>query len=159
MDFKYTASITRPNNATQYAAGDVIGTASTHVLSFASNLIAKGANKFLYRAHIVSSESPATAPQLELWLFNKAPAAQADNAAFAVTDAEMLQLLGVIPMATSYVGLASGNRFIDSDSSTPIVWNADSVGSTSDLFGVLVVRNTYTPVANEVFTVDVFGMD
>jgi hypothetical protein len=150
MANRLTASITRPNNGDVYAPGDVVGTASSHILNFQNGTIGVVTSQLVFKAHALSSVAPALAPTFELWLFNVAPAAQADNAAFAVTDAELLNLVGVIELPTSYIGLASGNRVITGTTS-PLVWQG--AGGYQNLFGVLVVRNAYIPVANEVITV------
>ena len=45
--------------------------------------------------------------QVDLWLFNAAPAAQTDNSAFALTDAELQTVIGVISF-TSFSDAANG---------------------------------------------------
>jgi hypothetical protein len=147
-------SVTRPNNATAYAAGDVIGTATTHVLDFSDVGKLAGGSGLLAGALLIDSANQATAPSLELWLFSAAPAAQVDNVAFAPTDVELANLVGVIPLTTARVGDATagaaGNLVIQSDIASLIYKCAPG---TTHLYGVLVVRNAYAPVANEVFTV------
>lgn len=146
-----TGQITRPADTTAYAAGDVVGTASSHIITF--NALDPGAydlnRGFITKAWLVDTGAPATLPSLELWLFNRAPAAQADNAAFAVTDAELLAgFIGVIPFSTSYIGLASGNHVQVSD--FPAIEFELAPGDTN-LYGILVVRNAYTPISGETF--------
>jgi hypothetical protein len=106
---------------------------------------------------VISTASPATLPSLELWLFSAAPAAQADNAPFAVTDAEVLSsFLGVIPLAYTHVGLASGNHVQRSD---PTAVQFEVAATKSDIYGCLVVRNTYTPISAEQFKVILSVLD
>lgn len=148
-----TASITRPANTTAYAAGDVIGTASSHVITFYGAKDEKGYDlnrAIIARAVLIDNEAPATLPSLELWLFDTAPAAQADNAAFAVTDTELANVIGVIPFTYSYVGLASGNHIQQSDLVSLVL---EVKSGASDIYGVLVVRNAYTPVSGETFKI------
>lgn len=150
-------SITRPNDTTAYTAGDVIGTADSQVLTFnnVSTAFVQGSGA-VCSASVISSAAPATLPSLELWLFKVAPTAVADNSAWAVTDAELLNLVGVIPLATTYVGLASGNHVQQSATSI----NGFQLPAGSDaLYGVLVVRNAYTPVALEVYKVKIIVSD
>lgn len=148
------ASVTRPSNANAYAAGDVIGTAASDVIAFPNLARSNGGAGMIINAVVVDSASQATKPSLELWLFTVAPAAVADNAAFAPTDAELENLVGVIDLTSVRVGNATvgagGNSVLPSAVSTlPFKCEA---GSTT-LYGVLVVRNAYTPVADEKFTV------
>lgn len=152
MRKRMATSITRPANTTQYAAGDVIGTSESHVMTFqAKDLGAADVNRgVIVSAMVIDSAAQSTLPVLELWLFGAAPAAQADNAAFAVTDAELLELVGVIPLTYSYVGLASGNCVLLSD---PCSVAFECAAGSEAIYGALVVRNTYTPISGEVFKV------
>jgi hypothetical protein len=145
-------SITRPNDTAQYTAGDVIGTAATHIIALQNNIEGVGVEKAVYRATLTCSAAPATLPSLEVWLFHTAPAAQADNEAFAVTDAEILNVIGVMPLTTTYVGLASGNHIQQSDNSI-LTWKSPT--GFQNLFAVLVVRNAYTPTALEVYNLSI----
>lgn len=154
-------SITRPNDAAPYAAGDVIGSATgpgptTHVIDFSAIVKAAGGSGLVSTALLIDSANQATPPQLELWIFTAAPAAQADNTAFAVSDLEIASLVGIVPLTTARVGnagaAAAGNLAIQSDVASLVFKCA---GGSQDLYGVLVVRNAYTPVAQEVFTLKV----
>lgn len=155
-----TGSITRPADTTAYAAGDVIGTAASQVITFFGARDPNGGdvNKgLILGAQVVDSAAPATLPSLELWLFDTAPAAQADNTAFAVTDAELAAgFLGVIPLTYTYVGLASGNHVQRSDT-VAIPFEVKS--SDGALYGVLVPRNAYVPVSGETFKVILAAVD
>ncbi len=152
-----TTSVTRPNNTTAYTAGDVIGTAASQVLTFnnVSTPFVQGSG-WVANATVLSSAAPTTLPSLELWLFKVAPAAAADNSAWAVTDAELLNLIAVLPLATTYVGLASGNH-VQQSANTIAGFTLPSGSDT--IYGVLVVRNAYTPVASEVYKVKIITTD
>lgn len=145
---KVQQTIQRPNNTTQYAAGDVIGTASSHVMAFSSsaNPPAWGKSAVL-GATVISNEAPTTLPSLELWLLSAAPADQADNAALAITDAELANLIGIYPLSSSYVGYASNNHVQLS------AVRAFGFEAIETIYGILVVRNAYTPVASEIYRV------
>lgn len=152
------AKLTRPNDTNAYTAGDVINDSASAGTVFTIPAQIDGANGFtlLQELICISSQNAATKPDLELWLFTTAPAAQNDNAAFAVTDAELAKLVGIvtIPVASFKVGntgsAAAGNAVCDVlNLSMPI---CTPVGSAGVLYGVVVVRNAYVPVANEEFT-------
>lgn len=153
-------TITRPNNTTAYAAGDVISEVTTNDhFTFTQSAYGKGYGGTLKGsidfARMMIQSNQSTKPDLELWLFSQDIAEVADNGAFAPTDAEILTLIDVIPFATAdwYVGLsgagASGN----------IVLTANNLGiivpsTAGSIYGQLVVRNAYTPIASEVFTAE-----
>lgn len=148
------ASITRPATTPTYAAGDVIGTASSHVITFTDIARTAGKGGMIMSALLIDSANQATKPSLELWLFDTAPAAQADDAAFAPSDAEMERLVAIIPLTSAYVGAATvgagGNSAIPAAAqSQPFVCAA----SVKDLYGCLVVRNGYTAISGEKFTI------
>lgn len=151
------ASITRPNDTTTYAAGDVIGTDTTQVLVFnsVSTPFVQGAG-VVCNASVISSAAPALLPSLELWLFKATVTAAADNTAWAVTDAEMLNLIGVIPLDETYVGLASGNHV---QQSAMTVYGFQLPAGSDAIYGVLVVRNAYIPIASEVYRVRIIVSD
>ena len=96
---------------------------------------------------VISSVAPATLPSLELWLFSSAPADQADNAALAVTDTELLSLIGIYPLANTFVGYASNNH-VQQSAVRPYGFEA-----VETIYGFLVVRNAYVPVASELYKV------
>lgn len=142
------ASVTRPSNTTAYASGDVIGTATTAVLEFEDVARSNGGSGMIMTAVAIDSAAQGTQPSLELWLFTAALAVVADNEPFAPTDAEMLNLVSVITLSSAKVGGA--NLAIISDMvATPF----KCAGGSANLYGYLVVRNAYTPIADEVFTV------
>ncbi len=155
----YTVSVqagkTRPADTTAYAAGDVANesTSAGTSISFANCVRANGGSGTILSAFLVSSAGQATKGSFELWLFNADPGADNDNAVFTPTDAEMLTLVGIIPFTVAYVGDATsgagGNCIYPS---TPLSLPFVCGGSTTTLYGVLVVRNAYTPVSAEVFT-------
>jgi hypothetical protein len=151
-----SASVTRPADTTQYAAGDALtnSTSAPVPLTFNACARANGGSGVMVRVVVIDSANQATAASLELWLFDTIPHADNDNAAFTPTDAECATCLAVIPLNASYVGTATsgadGNRvYVMNGLNIPFKCGAAS----DDLFGLLVVRNTYTPVSGEVFTV------
>lgn len=158
------SSLTRPANTTAYTAGDVISavTSNDH---FTFGATSNDASKRTGRAspgtlainvaRLWSSANQSTKLEAELWLFNADIAEVADNAAFAPTDTEMLTLVGIIdfPAANWKVGTATsgadGNAVCE-------IRNLDFpvMANPGRLYGQLVVRNGYVPIASESFVVD-----
>lgn len=144
-----SGSVTRPANTTQYATGDAIGTAATSVIELTGCGRQLGGSGVISNVLVVDDAAPATKADLELWLFASAPAGEVDNAAFTPTDAELLELVGVVDLGSSpYVG--DGNCVYQALTQNLCYRCSDEDRS---LYGTLVVRNTYTPVSGEVFTV------
>lgn len=154
-------SVTRPSNATQYAAGDVISAVTSNDHFTFVNPFKRVNSGEIVALNINSSASVAIKPDLELWLFHTDIAEVADNLAFAPTDAEMLTCVGVIPIpladwvvGTATVG-AGGNCFQQIKDLNMVMQLATANDNTGNhLYGQLVVRNAYVPVSAEVFTVE-----
>lgn len=149
------ATVTRPANTTTYTAGDVVGTAVTATIEFNNASSGEFECAILQQAIVSSSAYVATAPDLELWLFDTTVAAIADNAAFAPTDAELATLVGIVQFETANwkVGTATagaGGNACCVASNISIPFNTKK--GTHSLFGVLVMRNAYVPVSGEIFT-------
>ena len=149
-------SYTRPDNTTQYTAGDTISDSAT-VLTFdlgLNGISQNGTTGIIVEAYIIDSAYQSTALQADLLLFNATVTVPTDNAACALTDAEMLTFVARIPFNTQIIGLpttgTAGNCVYASGQVNEIF----ECASTDDaLYGVLVARNAYTPIALEVFTV------
>lgn len=139
--------LTRQANATVYAAGQIVGGTSAALSQLKFPLARQGGGSGKIKALVAIDESvPATKADLELWLFDTAPAAQADAAAFGPTNAELEALLGVIPIpVASWKTTANGvAQHVVLNGQIP--FNCIT-GNNSDaiIYGILVVRNAYTP--------------
>ena len=148
-------TLTRPADTTAYTSGDAVGTASSAVLTFnGCARVPNGTGRIAY-ATILDEANVATKAVFELWIFDTAITAVADNAAWAPTHAEMETHVCTIQFAdTAIVGLsgagASGNcTFRQSALRHPFA----CIGKTTKLYGYLVVRNAYVPVSAEKFQV------
>jgi hypothetical protein len=140
MDRISDDSFTRPANATQYSAGDVMG----ELLEFFTDQKGK-----IEGALLVDSTAEATKPEADLMLFDAAPTVAADNAAFAPSDDEMKRCVGVIPFLAANFKVGNGNGVTAAATTTfPLPYFA----AAKKLYGVLIARNTYTPVSEEIFT-------
>jgi hypothetical protein len=135
-----TGSITRPANTTAYAAGQVVGTASTDVITVASAGRVNGGSGVILDVVVIDQGA--------------APTVQVDQAALALVAADLATLVAVVPLLNSYVtnvaATISGSRVY-----TVSGVNAGFVcgGSSTSLFAVLVTRAAYTPISAEAFTI------
>jgi hypothetical protein len=149
------ASQTRPANTTAYTAGDVVGAAVTANISFGEFAgIASGAVILMGAwLRIDKNAVPTGMGAFRLHLYNAAPTAIADNAAFNVIAADRTKYLGYIDLPTPIdlgdtlwsqvenvnkkVKLASGSKY---------------------LYGVLQTVAGYTPASGDVLAVGLEGL-
>ena len=103
-----TCTLTRPDNATQYAIGDAMSNSvsSPSVLEL-SNVAHKSdlidyVKVNLIGVNIRSNAKQATLPQINIIIFKTSPTAQNDNSAFSITDDENKEIVAVIQVATFY---------------------------------------------------------
>src|SRR3990167_458616 len=144
------SSFTRPSDTTTYAAGEVVGpTAGAAVMTFTNCSRINAGSGAITNATLTDGANVTALPgSFELFLFDTTFTADADNAVFTPTDAELLTAIS-IPFTLSSVGDATsgigGNRLYTGtiDRPLPFVCGAGS----RNLFGALVVRNAYVPVS------------
>jgi hypothetical protein len=151
-----TAALTRPDDTTAYTAGDVVqSSTSTHTpITFTDCARHNGGSGVLLDALLLDSACQTTKLDAELYLFDTTVAPAHDNEAWAPSDAELVTLVAIIDFGASpWVGdptAGTGNvAFQVQNNNAGFVCGAAS----RNLFGVLVARNAYTPVALEVFTI------
>lgn len=151
------SSITRPANATQYAAGDAVSnsTSAPVPLIFSDAVREEGGAGLVVSATIATNSNESTKPSLELWLFDTLPTAVNDNAAFVVSDADVINVVGVLIFDSWVQGTAgTGGTMVghgDWKDSAPAPFFRCAGGK--DLYGLLVARNAYTPISGEIFHV------
>jgi len=158
-------SITRPADTTAYTAGDVIAEVTNNdYFTFGASGTDGVARPMVWTGSIetvtvTSSANQATKPSLELWLFHTLIAEVADNAAFAPTDAELATCIGIVTLADTgfkvgNAGAGAAGNIIQVVAGVGMPFRAiPTSASPAVIYGQLVVRNAYTPVASEVFTV------
>ncbi len=141
--------VTRPADTTAYAAGDAISDSTSAPtaggFTFTSAARKSGGSGIIIAATFSSSNDPATRLAGELFIFDQAVTAINDNAAFAVSDAEIKTCLPPIPFSMFDAG---NNGFC---AVTNIAIPFVCVG-TANLRFLLRARNAYTPASAEVIT-------
>jgi hypothetical protein len=152
---KPAATVTRPADTTAYAAGDVVNAGTGAVITFAGCARANGLGGVIQHATLVDSAAQATKADLELWLFDTTFTADNDNAVFTPTDAELATVVCVIDMSANvYVGDATAGADGNCVHQSDVLNRAFTCeAADDDLYGALVVRNAYTPVSGETFTI------
>lgn len=140
-------SITRPTDTNAYANNDVWANSTsaptTGGFTFSNAARVSGGAGLI--TDLVVINSVAAVLQGELWLFDSAVTAVNDNAAFALSDTDVLKLIGVIPFQT------------EAQPSNAVAHVADinalfvAVGS-ANLRALVKLKSAYTPGNAEVLT-------
>jgi len=147
---------TRPSNTTTYTAGDVIADSASAatILKFSRCAGEPGQGGFIKSAILIDSSDESTKLNADLFLFNVSPVTYGnDNEAFAPTDAELRDCVGVITLdgtVAANLKAGSGNSVINNfgiDMAFTCTINERA------LYGVLVARNAYVPTSAEVFRI------
>lgn len=146
----YTVSaptFTRPNDTTQYAATDLIANDTTAGSVTALVFPTPGFPFQVVGARVVKSATSITSFTPSLYLYSSLPTVGGgDNAAPAPSNAGFL---GVIPMANALAGTSHAVAWTTSTTT------AFPVHDGGVIYGLLVAVGTYTPAAQETFTVSV----
>jgi hypothetical protein len=145
-----STDVTRPNDSNAYAVNDAISDSTSAPTSggftLSSVVRASGGSGIITDAIITTSADAATPLIGDVWLFNTAVTNINDNAAFAVSDAEIKTCVGKIPF---YLEDAGNNGFYHAQNL--------SIGFTcsgsANLRFLLRAKNAYASSANEVITV------
>lgn len=144
-----STDITRPADTTQYAVNDALSDSTsaptTGGFTFTSAARASGGSGIITDAIVCTSADAGTLLQGEIFLFNQAVTNINDNAAFAVSDAEIKTCLGKIAFTLEDVG---NNGWYHA---TNLNIGYTCSGSANLRF-LVRVKNTYTPTSGEVLT-------
>ncbi len=150
-------SVTRPNNTTAYTAGDAISdnaTTPTAAGYFALDVDGGGVTFTTFTLH--KSDQDQTNCAITVLLFTVPPAFAGweDNAASAITDAEMLNCRAAIPFTAA--GWSScGTGDIQTVALTvPLVCAA----GVEVVYGIMIAQAAYEPGASEILTLTASGV-
>jgi hypothetical protein len=140
-------SFSRPANTTAYAAGDAV----TDSTSAPTTIQFEGVNTQSIRIDsiAITSDNAVTAPALELWLFDSDPTATNDNSAFALTDADNNNVIGVV----NFDNYGATNNWLLTSTGINITASLE----TTSLYGLLKVQSAYTPASGETFNLSLRG--
>ena len=145
-------SITRPADVTAYAGGDAVADSTTtpNDLEFLNCATASGRGGRIVSATLIDSVNGTQPTGFDLFLFDTAPTPTNDNAAFALTDANANDCVGVISWVDATHGVDAGaNNYVFARNDL----NLGFVCADTTLYGLLVVRGAYTPASGEIFTI------
>ena len=139
--YRSTVSFTRPANTTAYAAGDVIGGASSAIHTLSAVGPSGGFILLQSMALFIGSTSPPVGmAAFRVHLFSASPTAVADNAVFNLSSAERADYMGFVDLGTPQ------------DLGDTIYTQTDYIGrlvklaaASTSLFVEIETRGGYTP--------------
>jgi hypothetical protein len=146
-----SSNFTRPDDATPYDAGDVVGVSPAANLTFSGISEEKG-HKFIvagYRMRIDASAIPAgMSAGFRLHLYSAAPTAIADNAAYNLPEADRAKYLGYI---TVIGPVKLGDTLWAQDDN--INFTGKLADDSTTIYGILETLAAFTPSASIVKTI------
>jgi len=157
---RITAVFTRPADTTQYAAGDVVGPATTPaVQSFAGAARANGGSGKIVELLLTSDLETITTATFRLHWLNSSITPQADNAAFTGLSTNPANYLGYIdpPILVTQAGGTLGQiRVAPGVSATGgLPFSYQCAPGDSGLYLVITALGAYTPKSGGIIRVSI----
>lgn len=147
-----SATFTRPDNTTAYTANDVVGPTTTANLKFGNTGLPMGEEFMVIGASLRFNKGtvPSGMGQFRLHLFNEAPTAIADNAAFNIIEADRSKYVGniLLPLPSNF-----GDTLHSANNNSRLT--GKFAVSSFTLYGVLETLEAYTPTAESVAVVEI----
>lgn len=150
-------TITRPNDTTAYASGDLVANSTTagSVTPFSWNVgIFRGLK--IWRVGISKSSASVTNASYRVHIYNNSPTvANGDNGALSSIRASYVGFVDVAAPATAFSDAYFANGIFTNNSlQAPLFTYVDLDGY---LYGLLEARGAYTPTAEETYAITLFG--
>lgn len=150
-------TITRPNDTTAYASGDLVANSVTagSVTPFAITLPFDSKIK-LWRVGVSKSAASATNATWRVHLYKDSPtAANGDNGAWSTTRSGYLGPVDVAGSTQAFTDAAIGwGVYVNNAVQSPLVFDADA---DRIVYALLEARAAYTPAAQETFFITLVG--
>ncbi len=132
-----------------YATGDYMGTTTTPQ-SFTNVVRSSGATGII-KSILISDKITTTNVAMELWILDRTFTAPTDNAAWNLSDTDMLFVQAVIPIsAANWFASSVGQVYFDGTLAIPIKPNA-----SRDLVYALVARGTTPALTSSDLTITI----
>lgn len=150
-----SATFTRPADTNTYAANDCISnsTSAPVALTFANAALTTGHGGVVLGATIIDEANQTLPLSATLHLFSAIPTSTNDNAALALSTADLANYLGSVKFTTASItnaaSGASGSIALTGALQNPLPYKC----AATSLFGVLQANNSYLPISGEVFIV------
>lgn len=153
--YRATVSFNRPDNTTAYAAGDVVGSATSAIHTLAS--VGPSGGFVLVQSMellIANASIPSGMAAFRVHLYNSSPTAILDNAAFDLVSGERAGYLGFIDLpAPQDLG---STLYAQADYSGRLIKLASA---STNLFAEIETRGAYTPAALTTYELRMSAME
>lgn len=154
--YRASVTITRPNDASPYLAGDVVGSNSGSAIITLPNIGPAGGYIIIQSVRLIigSTSVPAGMGAFRLHLYMATPTAIADNAPFDLTSGEVANYVGYIELpAPQDLG---STLFTQTDYAGTLVKLASS---STTLYAELETRGAYTPSNSSTYDLRVLTLE
>lgn len=151
--FDVATSITRPADTTAYASGDCFSDSTSAPTSGGftlSGVVRASGGSGVLTDLVITSSAPASM-QGRVWLFNQAATNKNDNSAISLSDADILNVVGVYPFQLSALTNCS---FVHLQNLAKVF----KCSGSDDLRFLIEVTAAYTPISGEVLQVRASGL-
>lgn len=147
LGYTASASLTRANDTTAYSVGDVIGTSTSGNLTFLSCSTIDGGHIIIagVSLEIDVNAIPSGMGLFRLHLYDSAPTAIADNAAYNLPSGDRSKYLGYIEIDTP---VDLGDTLYSAMNN--VTMKRQLASGSNTLYGMLETRGAYTPSAQAV---------
>lgn len=133
-----------------YSTGDYMGTTTTPQ-SFANVTRTAGGGTGIIKSIMISDKLTTANVAMELWIIDRTFTAPTDNAAWDLSDANMLFVQAVIPLSTSnWYSSSAGQVYFDGTLNYPIKPNASNT-----VYYALVARGTTPSFTSQDLTITI----
>lgn len=135
-------TVTRPNNATPYTAGDTIANSATAGSVTKMSWTIPGGSATFVQFRVRKSDQTVFTPTIRVYLFDADPTVGAgDNLAFSGNP--LAGCIGIVDVDVTTPG-----------SDDAVGWEPCNIAvDATTVYGLLATQSGFTPAANEVFTV------
>lgn len=156
---KASANFTRPNNNTQYTAGDEVSNnasqGSAVALNFPNVVAANGETGYVVKGILkvtgITAPASPTNALYRLLLFDTLPTMVGDNAPLLLTDALAAHLTCYVDFA-AITGPGNSTALYCLDDGLRTAFKCDA--ADVDLYGILTAQAGYSPILNSTWTID-----
>lgn len=146
-----TTGMTRPANTTTYAPGDAWANATSGASVYSIANASRGAGRSGLITDIFMSSPRMASPALngELWIFDSMPATPLqDNAAWALTNADLLKVVDVVTFDIQATGSSVSNGYCR----LPNLNIGFTTAADANLYVIPKITSAYAPASAEVLT-------
>ena len=150
-----TATFTRPNDTNAYTIGDLVADNTTAGSVHPMQFTLPTANFKLQRVGLVKSAASNTNATFRLHMYSAGPTvSNGDNGSWLTTASSYLGDVDIDATLRAFSDTAQGfGLFATSDVPVYLAINP----ATLLIYALLEARGAYTPAANEIFTLSLFG--